>query len=316
VTLLPTTNAALIRGTSDGSAFDAQSFAARTVETNPPETSPHEANLHPTKSLPRWEHVHDVAAGAQALVESYRLHGYSPRVDQSARHGFPRFKLIAELNPRTYGLDFDDAVKYLVDFGAAARSVTLWELLGYLQATYCGSISIETAHVRSLEQRRWLYTQMETRIEAPAADDREPLRILARLAAAEAFDHFHRANCAHSKQFSLEGSESLVVLLRTTVEQAARHGVEDIVLGMPHRGRLNMMLNALDVPAKQMMSLFSGNPGAQPRCIRYQGPCRLFQADRNSARRHSRLARTQSVAPRKRVAGRLRHGALVAGSQD
>src|SRR6202043_4063323 len=89
---------------------------------------------------------------------------------------------------------------------------------------------------------------------------RASLSTFSTLAAAEGFEHFQRENYPRHKQFSLEGSESLVVLLKAVVENAAQHGVEDIVLGLPHRGRLNMMLNALDVPAKQLLSLFTSSP--------------------------------------------------------
>ena len=203
---------------------------------------------------------HDFSAGAEALIEAYRLHGYYRASIDPLDRGPGDLSLIAELHPRTYGLAFDESVSYSIHFGGAAHTLTLSELLRYLQASYCSSISLESAHVRSVEQRQWLYAQMEARIDSPKSGDRDSVRILARLAAAEAFEHFHRANYPAYKQFSLEGSESLVALLRTVVEKAAQHGVEDMVLGMPHRGRLNMMLNALDVPAKQLLSLFSTNP--------------------------------------------------------
>jgi len=167
---------------------------------------------------------------------------------------------IVELDATTYGLALDEIAGHPVHLEGASHSLTLSELLSNLQESYCGSISLQSAHVRSTEQRQWLYAQMEAKIGFAKPDDRDSLRILAMLAAAEAFEHFHRANYPAHKHFSMEGSESLVVLLRTVVESAAEHGVEDMVLGMPHRGRLNMMLNALDVPAKQLMSLFSSHP--------------------------------------------------------
>jgi 2-oxoglutarate dehydrogenase E1 component len=219
-----------------------------------------EAAVRPSTSLPQRTSVHgDFSAAAQALVGGYRLHGYRRASTNPLESGSDDF-LIAELDAPTYGLAFDESVGYLIHLGGASHNLTLSELLSYVQDSYCGSISLQSAHVRSVEQRQWLYAQMEARIGLSKSDDRDSMRILARLAAAEAFEHFHRANYAGYKQFSLEGSESLVVLLRTVVENAAQHGVEDMVLGMPHRGRLNMMLNALDVPATQLMSLFSSNP--------------------------------------------------------
>jgi 2-oxoglutarate dehydrogenase E1 component len=211
-------------------------------------------------SLPRAETAYDISVGAQALADCYRLYGYS-RAAINPLSGSPGDSShVAELDPRTYGLTSDQSNGYLIRLGGVPRTLTLAELVSHLRASYCGSISLESGHVRALEQRRWLYAQMEARIDAPRPGSRESLRILAKLAATEAFEHFHRANFPNYKQFGLEGSESLTALLTTVIDNAARHGIEDIVLGMPHRGRLNMMLNALDVPAGLLLSLFSGRP--------------------------------------------------------
>jgi 2-oxoglutarate dehydrogenase E1 component len=219
-----------------------------------------EAVVLPSTNLPQTTSaIEDFSVAAQALVGGYRLHGYR-RASTNPLSSVPDDFLIAELDAATYGLSLDEAAGYLIRLDGASSTLTLSELLSYVQDSYCGSISLQSAHVRSGEQRQWLYEQMEARIGLSNLDDRDSAGILARLAAAEAFEHFHRANYPASKHFSLEGSESLVVLLRTVVESAAQHGVEDMVLGMPHRGRLNLMLNALDVPAKQLMSLFSSRP--------------------------------------------------------
>ena len=202
----------------------------------------------------------DFSSGAQALIEAYRLHGYY-QASIDPLHSSPlESPLVAELDPGAYGLAFDESASYLIHLGGAARTLTLPELLSHLRAIYCGSISLETAHVRATAQRQWLYAQMEARTGSSKSTVRDSLNIFAKLAAAEGFEHFQRANYPRHKQFSLEGSESLVVLLKAVVENAAQHGVEDIVLGLPHRGRLNMMLNALDVPAKQLVSLFTSSP--------------------------------------------------------
>src|SRR6185295_15410519 len=112
---------------------------------------------------------------------------------------------------------------------------------------------------RAGDQRQWLYRQMEQRIDSPIRNPGDCVRILEQLVAAEAFEHFHRATFP-GKRFSLEGSESLVPLLNALIELAAQHGVEDVVLGMTHRGRLNMLRNVLDLPADQLLSLYSESP--------------------------------------------------------
>jgi 2-oxoglutarate dehydrogenase E1 component len=202
----------------------------------------------------------EFSSGAQALIEAYRLHGYH-KASINPMHGSPvEPPLVADLDPGAYGLASDESATYPLHLGGAARTLTLSELLSELQAVYCGTVSLESAHVRPMAQRHWLYAQMEGRAASPRLTARDSLITFAKLAAAEAFEHFQRASYPRHKQFSLEGSESLVVLLQAVVQKAAQHGVEDIVLGLPHRGRLNMMLNALDVPAKQLVSLFTSTP--------------------------------------------------------
>jgi 2-oxoglutarate dehydrogenase E1 component len=202
----------------------------------------------------------EFSSAARGLIEAYRLHGYH-KASINPIHGNPvEPPLVADLDPAAYGLPLDESTTYAIHFGGAARTVTLQDLLGDLQSSYCGPVSLESAHVRAMAQRDWLYTQMEARPASSRSTVRDSLSRFAKLAAAEAFEHFQRANYPRHKQFSLEGSESFVVLLEAVVENAAQHGVEDIVLGLPHRGRLNMMLNALDVPAEQLVSLFTSNP--------------------------------------------------------
>jgi 2-oxoglutarate dehydrogenase E1 component len=138
------------------------------------------------------------------------------------------------------------------------------ELLNRLHASYCGTIALDCAHIRASDQQRWLYAQVEgIRASAALAAD-DALRVLEQLVLAETFEHYQRATYPRHKQFSLEGSESLVPLLAAAVEEAAHQGVEDIVLGMPHRGRLNVLKNVFDIPAKRLFSLFSGDPARAP----------------------------------------------------
>ena len=202
----------------------------------------------------------EFSAGAQALVEAYRVHGYHRASINPLETDFVDSSPMAALDPRTYGLVPDESIRYLIHLGGVAHTLTLSALSSYLKAAYCGSISVEAAHLRSIEQRQWLYTRMEARGDSAQQDDPKSLQTLARLVGAEAFEHYHRANLSSYKQYSLEGSESLVVALRAIVEWGVHVGLEDIVLALPHRGRLNMMLNALDIPAKELMGLFSRTP--------------------------------------------------------
>lgn len=204
----------------------------------------------------------DLAYAAQALVEAYRLHGYRAAAIDPLADRPPDVSRIAELDPRRYGLLLDDAVSLPVEIGGATQSLELSELLRRLQASYCGSIALECAHVRAEEQRRWLYARMEAIGAASRLTDAEAWRVLEQLVATEAFEQRRRDAYPQYKQFNLEGGESFVPLLRAVIEEAARHGAENMVLAMPHRGRLNVLLNALDVPARRLLSLLSPNPDA------------------------------------------------------
>jgi len=197
---------------------------------------------------------------AQALIGGYRSYASAWASINPLDTRVHDLSAIDELDPRTYGLSRDESVRYSVHFGGAARTLTLFELLNRLRASYCGTLALDSAHIRAGDQRRWLYAQMEGRIDSPRRDPAESLRILEQLVAAEALEHFQRATYPGEKQFSLEGNESLVPLLNTLIEQAAQQGVEDIVVGMAHRGRLNVLRNVLDLPADQLLSLFGESP--------------------------------------------------------
>jgi 2-oxoglutarate dehydrogenase E1 component len=201
-------------------------------------------------------------SAAGALIDAYRAHGYR-RASIDPLGIVPGNPSIAELEPQAYALPRDSSIAYALDFGGDSHVLTLSALIDLLREAYCGTVAIDCAHVRSAEQRRWLYTRMEARSGWPDPLGDDWRRILGQLVAAEAFEQFHRMNFPAYKQFGLEGSESIVTLLREAIEGAADHGVEAVVLGMPHRGRLNMMLNALDVPAQKLLSLFSVNPDGE-----------------------------------------------------
>jgi len=204
----------------------------------------------------------DFAYAAATLVMGYRLHGYRAAAIDPLAAPSADVSLIAELDPRSYGLPLDDAVTLPVELGGVTESLTLSELLGRLRASYCRSIALECGHVRSDDQVRWLYARMETMGSASRLADADARRILEQLVATEMFEHRRRVAYVQYKQFNLEGSESFVPLVRTVIEEAARHGAESMVLAMPHRGRLNVMLNALDVPVDRLLSLLSPNPDA------------------------------------------------------
>ena len=212
-----------------------------------------------------WAGAHEEAkpvfsAAVQALINGYREHGYRSAAIDPMGVIDARAAATPELDPSTYGISADDAALYVHEFAAQPRTHALAQWIAHLRSAYCGSLALESLHLRSPEQRQWLHTRMEARVSQSPASAASSLSLLTRLAAVEAFEHQHSDYYKVYKQFSMQGSETLVLLLRSVLEKGAQAGVEDIVLGLPHRGRLNMMLNALGLPPEELLSLFSANP--------------------------------------------------------
>src|SRR3977135_1957604 len=129
----------------------------------------------PTVAAPAKTAYPDFSSGAQALIEAYRLHGYGQASIDPLGNSSSELPLVAELDPAGYGPAFDEAVSYLVHLGGAALTLKLPELLSHLQSIYCGSISLESAHVRATGQRQWLHAQMEARTASARSTVRDSL---------------------------------------------------------------------------------------------------------------------------------------------
>ena len=139
---------------------------------------------------------------------------------------------------------------------------TLRDLIAALRQTYCRSIGVEYMHIQNSRVRRWLQERMEPIRNHPAFDLRQKRRIILKLNAAELFETFLHTHYVGQKRFSLEGGEMLIPLVDAIIERSGRFGVKEIVLGMPHRGRLNVLANILDKPYDLIFSEFEGNlPG-------------------------------------------------------
>lgn len=136
---------------------------------------------------------------------------------------------------------------------------TLGELHNALKQTYCQSIGIEQSHIQSSEIREWIQERIEeSRGRANFSHDKK-LRILTHLHQAEMLERFLHAKFLGQKRFSLEGGETCIPLLDAMIEQASRAGVQEIVLGMAHRGRLNVLANVLGMPYVDLFNEFEEN---------------------------------------------------------
>jgi 2-oxoglutarate dehydrogenase E1 component len=133
---------------------------------------------------------------------------------------------------------------------------TLRQLIAALRETYCRTIGVEYVHIQDTRIRRWLQERMEPRRNQPNLLRRQKLRILMNLHFAELFERFLHKRYVGQKRFSLEGAETLIPVLDAIVEKAADGGVQEIVLGMAHRGRLNVLSNILGKPYEEIFAEF------------------------------------------------------------
>ncbi len=162
-----------------------------------------------------------------------------------------------ELDPATYGLSIWDLDREFLTGGLAGIDrMPLGEILHVLRDAYCRSIGVEYMHIQDPEQKRWIQEQVEGVTPDVSADDKH--HILDRLNAAEAFERFLGTKYVGAKRFSLEGAESAIALLDAILESAADGGIVDVVLGMAHRGRLNVLANIVGKSYEQIFREFEG----------------------------------------------------------
>ncbi len=188
------------------------------------------------------------------LIRAYRVRGHMiARIDplDLPRAGQP------ELSPEFYGLGPDDFDReFSARTIASAPVLTLREILQLLSATYCRSIGVQFMHIDDLALKNWLQDRMEGSRNHLTLTREEQLRILTKLTDAVMFEEFVQKKYLGAKSFSLEGSESLIPLLMFAIERAAEHGVDEVVLGMAHRGRLNVLANVLGKSARAIFREF------------------------------------------------------------
>jgi len=195
--------------------------------------------------------------GAFDLVHSYRELGHlvahlNPLAPKPVGHPL--------LDPEEFGFSERDLDR-LVDSGSfqGGGAVPLRELIERLQATYCDTLGVEYLHIPDREQRRWLQERMEPLLNKPAVTAEDRRRIFEQLVLAEGFEQFLQVRYPTAKRFSLEGGESLIPILQELIDQGANLGVEEMVFGMPHRGRLNVLVNVLRKPYEMVVSEFEGS---------------------------------------------------------
>ena len=158
-----------------------------------------------------------------------------------------------------HGLSDSDLDATLSSGGVGGQAqMKLRDLVGLLKATYAGSIGAEFMHITDVEQRRWMYERLENAGGDFKRTDDDKRRILERLTAAEGLERYLHTKYVGQKRFSLEGGDALIPLLDVMIRRAGGDGVKDVVLGMAHRGRLNVLVNTLGKPPRKLFDEFEG----------------------------------------------------------
>ena len=194
---------------------------------------------------------------ARMLIRSYRVRGHLEadldplNLKVSGHH--------IDLDPKSYGFteaDMDRQIYVGKDFGIEIG--TLREIIAHLRASYCGYIGLEFMHIQDPAQRVWLQKRFEGAPWTTIFSKEDKAKILRQLTEADSFENFCQRRYVGTKRFGLEGGESTIPALHTVIETAAGRGVREIAIGMPHRGRLNTLVNIVKKPLTALFSEFSG----------------------------------------------------------
>jgi multifunctional 2-oxoglutarate metabolism enzyme len=197
-----------------------------------------------------------VTKGARVLqlINMYRVRGHliadlNPLIREAKRH--------IELDPEYYGLGLWDLDRVFYTDGFAGRHrSTLRDVLDVLRSAYCATVGVEFMHIQEADEKKWIQERVEVADRSLARE--EKLRLLDRLNAAEAFERFLHTKYVGHKRFSLEGAETLIPMLAFLLDSAADAGMQEVVMGMAHRGRLNVLTN---IVGKDYVETFHGFEG-------------------------------------------------------
>ncbi|MEG1691522.1 MAG: thiamine pyrophosphate-dependent enzyme, partial [Hafnia sp.] len=167
---------------------------------------------------------------------------------------------VPDLEPSFHNLteeDFDQTFN-VGSFAIGKETMKLSDLYQALKQTYCGSIGAEYMHITNTEEKRWIQQRLESVVGQPSFTQEEKQRFLRELTAAEGLERYLGAKFPGAKRFSLEGGDALVPMLKELIRHAGKNGTREAVLGMAHRGRLNVLINVLGKKPQDLFDEFAG----------------------------------------------------------
>ncbi|NQZ91619.1 MAG: 2-oxoglutarate dehydrogenase E1 component [Moritella sp.] len=195
------------------------------------------------------------------LINAFRFRGHQhANLDPL---GLWKRDRVQDLDPAYHNLsdaDFDASFN-VGSYAIGQESMKLSALYTSLQKTYCGSIAAEYMHIVSTEEKRWIQSRLESVESTPEFEKEDKLRFLDNLTAAEGLEKYLGAKFPGAKRFSLEGGDALIPMMKELIRRSGEQGIKETVIGMAHRGRLNMLVNVLGKKPNDLFDEFAGKHG-------------------------------------------------------
>ena len=194
------------------------------------------------------------------MIRAYRIRGHL-QADLDPL-GLIKKENCPELLPETYGFTENDLDKKIfLDEVLGLKYATLREILEILNRTYCSNIGIEFMHMTDPEEKSWIQQRIEGKDKEIQFTEQGRKAILNRLIEAEGFEKYLAKKYVGTKRFGLDGCESLIPAMEQIIKRGGALGCKEVKIGMPHRGRLNILTNVIQKPLKKIFKEFSGDPG-------------------------------------------------------
>ncbi len=233
---------------------------------------PPPARLGPAAATPTDAEIRRAALDsirALMLIRLYRVRGHL--IANFDPLGLEGRKYHPELDPKTWGFtDADLDRPIFINNVLGLETATLRQILKILRETYCGSIGVEFMHIQNPEEKAWIQQRIESIHNQTQFTTKGKRTILERLIEAEGFEQFLHLKYTGTKRFGLDGGEAMVPALEQILKRGGQLGVKEVVLGMPHRGRLNVLANIMCKPYVAVFAEFQGSP-ASPEDVQGSG---------------------------------------------
>ena len=193
------------------------------------------------------------------LIRAYRIRGHL--LAQLDPLQLSEEEIHPELDPATYGFTAEDYDRPIfINHVLGLEIATLREILDVVKRTYCSTIGVEFMHIQDPAQKAWIQERIEAIGNKTDFTDRGKIAIYEKLVAAEGFEQFLHKKYVGTKRFGLDGGEALIPGIEQILKRGGQLGIKEVVIGMPHRGRLNVLNNVMDKPFRAIISEFLGNP--------------------------------------------------------